>query len=384
MKDGEDAGRYRFRHGFIDDDGNYDAWGSALLVDLNGDGHLDYVTGGRGGGFLFWYEYGGGRWTKHVMADDFSPSVGATSVDLDGDGRVEIVCGEWEPEGRLWWIVPPGDPRERWRKHVVAQGHHAPHDILSGDVDNDGRPEVIVRVKDEGIWCYFAPPDPARRWRRVLVARKVPGDGTALYDLDGDGNLDIVTAGAWFRNVNGDGTRWEEHPFLPATLGWDRETRLAVAHVLEGPRPQLVMTESEKTRGARLAIAHVPEDPRRSPWEVEVIVPEERDLRALHSLAVADFDGDGRLEIFTAEMENAKTDGIGKKPRWFILKPAAGRWEEHVILDRNLGTHEARVGDVTGNGLPDIVGKTWRPNKVNGNRGRQHVDWLENLGAPGA
>ena len=109
-----------------------------------------------------------------------------------------------------------------------------------------------------------------------------------------------------------------------------------------------------------------------------MLAPSERDFRALHSLALADFFGDGRVEIFTAEMENKKTDGTTKRPRWYLFHRTPQGWREEVILDANLGTHDAQVGDVRGGGRIDIVGKTWRPNQPNGNSGRGHVDWLEN------
>jgi len=55
-------------------------------------------------------------------------------------------------------------------------------------------------------------------------------------------------------------------------------------------------------------------------------------------------------------------------------------WREHVILDNNLGGHAAVVGDVTGNGLPDIISKPWQPRKDNALGGKVFVIFLENLG----
>ena len=115
------------------------------------------------------------------------------------------------------------------------------------------------------------------------------------------------------------------------------------------------------------------------PWEIEILIPAEMDLRALHSLQLEDLDNDGRLEIFTAEMENNKSDGVKARPKWWApAHEADGSWSRHVLLDANLGTHAATVADYDGDGWPDIVGKTWRANKINGNEGRGHVDFLRN------
>ena len=95
-----------------------------------------------------------------------------------------------------------------------------------------------------------------------------------------------------------------------------------------------------------------------------------------HSLALADFDLDGDKDIFAGEME-----WLGELPfRWFIWENLSdGKFKENVILDNGLGTHEAVIGDVDGDGDMDIAGKLWRPVDVNSNGGNNHADYLENL-----
>ena len=57
----------------------------------------------------------------------------------------------------------------------------------------------------------------------------------------------------------------------------------------------------------------------------------------------------------------------------------AAQWQEHVILDENLGGHEIVVGDITGNGKLDIVGKPWRPVEGNAVGGKMFVVFLEGI-----
>ena len=63
----------------------------------------------------------------------------------------------------------------------------------------------------------------------------------------------------------------------------------------------------------------------------------------------------------------------------FLLDGVGGQWREHVILDANLGGHAAVVGDVTGNGLVDVVSKPWRPRAENALGGQMYVVFLENV-----
>ncbi len=87
------------------------------------------------------------------------------------------------------------------------------------------------------------------------------------------------------------------------------------------------------------------------------------------------------LIYFTCEMEGVPGDN---PPRYYIfenLDGVGGSWLEHIILDVNLGGHAAVVGDVTGNGLPDIIAKPWNPRPDNALGGKIFVIFLENLGA---
>ncbi|MCJ7738100.1 MAG: VCBS repeat-containing protein, partial [Anaerolineae bacterium] len=100
---------------------------------------------------------------------------------------------------------------------------------------------------------------------------------------------------------------------------------------------------------------------------------------AFHSLIVADMDGDGDIDVVTAEMEGVPGDC---PPRTYIYENVDGRgitWREHVILDAGLGCHALVAGDVTGNGKLDILGKPWRASPDNAVDGSMFVVFLENV-----
>jgi hypothetical protein len=140
----------------------------------------------------------------------------------------------------------------------------------------------------------------------------------------------------------------------------------------------LVMTENEIRAGKIAWLENV--GGRGLEWKVRALPAGDTDARgAYHSLAVADFDRDGDLDVFTVEMEGIPG---ARPPRWFIWENVDGQgaaFVERVILDCAVGGHEAVVADVDGDGDLDIAGKLWRPRQDNGNEGRNHADYLENL-----
>jgi hypothetical protein len=115
-------------------------------------------------------------------------------------------------------------------------------------------------------------------------------------------------------------------------------------------------------------------------------------MGGLHSLGVADFTGNGKLDVITAEQDwqRARPGANGEEnPRYFLWEnlgvgPSWSNnpkveWKEHIIADVNLGGHEIVFGDVTGNGKLDIVGKPWTPSSNNALGGKAFVLFLENI-----
>lgn len=85
-------------------------------------------------------------------------------------------------------------------------------------------------------------------------------------------------------------------------------------------------------------------------WQAQVLHDR---LADAHSLQVADFDGDGRPDIYVGEM--GLTDWPHAQQRIFLSR--GDRMEEHII-DAGVGTHEAQVIELDGR-----VGIVSKPNR---------------------
>src|SRR6476620_2002531 len=86
---------FNFRHHFIDRDLPGDSYGQTALIDLDHDGDLDFVTGGKDAEkSIYWFEYvAADRWTRHLLGTNHPSDVGGTALDVDGDGWLDHVAG---------------------------------------------------------------------------------------------------------------------------------------------------------------------------------------------------------------------------------------------------------------------------------------------------
>lgn len=134
-----------------------------LVHDVNGDGRNDILWGLGHEYGLFWMEQQAGEggamtWAVHLIDGSFSQVHTLTLADLNNDGRLDLLSGK------------------RWRAH------------------NDGDPGAFDPMC---IYCYTFDP-PTGKWTRYRVDYGgLAGVGMQLpvVDIDGDGDLDIVSPG---------------------------------------------------------------------------------------------------------------------------------------------------------------------------------------------
>lgn len=333
---------FRFRHVIIDAHGPQNPHIKAV-GDVNGDGFADVVVASSNGGPLVWYEYPG--WTRRVIAPSGRWSTDARLVDMDGDGDLDVLISEWYTHGHLEWYENPrpgGDPAsDPWARRVI--GGPRAHDIEVGDLDADGRLEIVTRTQGrDGDHIVIRKQGPDRGW----VQRAIPcpaGEGLAVGDMDGDGRLDVVISDRWYRApedlLSGP---WEAHVFSD----WTPDAVAKLADMNGDGRLDVVLTRSEGLY--RLSWFEAPSDPAAGTW-VEHVVDDSVDFA--HSLEVCDLNGDGGPDIVTAEMHQSP------RRRVMIYLNEGLRWRRQVVAVT--GSHKLCVADIGNTGALSLIGANW-------------------------
>ncbi len=313
----------------------------------------------------------------HRVGVDYLSDVELAALDVDGDGWIDLVCSGV-------WYRNPGQPREKpFERIVFAQGAGGAHDVLAADMDGDGRKDIVMmgdaRTQLKQLVWYRIPDDPRGLWKRHSIGPSVHGaiSPAGVADLDGDGDLDVVRADTWFENVDGKGLRWEAHANIP--MGRKGPfgvcVRTVITDINDDGKQELVMCDAD-IPDSKVAILRNTDGKGRQ-WSKQEL-PSSFSFGSLHSLAVADFNNDGRKDILVCEQEELLPSDR-KNPRFVIFENLGGRFAERIIFDGRLGGHELVVGDVDGDGDLDICSKAWGPLPWNANQGKMHADCLENL-----
>ncbi len=199
-------------------------WGTGA-GDVNGDGRTDLLRPGA------WYEAPvdrhKGTWKEHPLSlgsldgkkPNHTPQIQV--YDVNADGHNDIVTSSAHQYGIFWYEQVPGDGEPTWRQHVIDKSWSQAHSITLADLDGDGDLDLATGKRfrahnggdpgandPPGVYWYELKRGSKPQWiKHVISFDKGIGAGLNIQavDLDGDGDLDLVTTGkwggpAWFEN----------------------------------------------------------------------------------------------------------------------------------------------------------------------------------------
>jgi 3-keto-disaccharide hydrolase/FG-GAP-like repeat len=190
----------------------YYSWGPAI-ADINKDGSPDIVAGPY---YYLGPDYNVAREIYVAQTIDASTKYfnGVQfAYDFTGDGWPDVINSLFTQPTMLY-VNPKGESR-RWDAYQVTEAISSEIALLR-DTDGDGKLEYIV--KDGNNQIVSATPDPAKptaAWIKRPLTERGPwtNHGMGLGDVNKDGRVDLLNGYGWFEQpANGAATTWTYHP----------------------------------------------------------------------------------------------------------------------------------------------------------------------------
>jgi hypothetical protein len=263
--------------------------------DLNGDGRNDLAARNPATGALMAFlQKADGDFRKERIGTVWGAFDLITAAgDLDGDGNADLVAVD--ADGRLWWFAGRGDAA--FAKGVQVPGRFGGYDVIAGagDLSHDGRADLFVRQRKTG------------------AAFVLPGGGDGTFGR----KLGPITRFAG-------------------------ETDLAVGQVHGSKAADVVALDGSKVKAWINS----------GGFTIGRPIDTQADLSGANRiLVVGDWDRDGYGDVVTRQSRSGnlllwRGDGHGHLTRALTLVRAFGSVSKL-----------ASVGDMTGDGFPDLVGQ---------------------------
>ncbi len=121
----------------------------------------------------------------------------ARDVDGDGDQDVILTDRKGKNQGCKWLENPGPGPKQKqlWKEHAIGGIDQEVMFLGAGDVDQDGREDFAVAVRGGAVLVFHRTSEKRPAWETVEVpmpSETGTGKGAGIGDVDGDGLPDFV------------------------------------------------------------------------------------------------------------------------------------------------------------------------------------------------
>ena len=322
---------------------------SVVAADVDGDGDLDLASASGNDNKIAWYENLDGRGAfgeQQVVTRSAAFAESVLAVDLDNDGDVDLASASANDDKIAWYENTDGagtfGPQQ-----VVSTGADGAQCVAGADVNGDGMVDLVsASINDDEIAWYETTDQGGESFgsQRVVGVDADAARSVAAFDLDNDGDLDLVSASfdddtiAWYENTDGAGTFGLQRVISTFANGAEFVTGADIDN--DGDVDVISASYTDDK------VAWYENKDGTGTFGPQQVVTSGAD--GAKSVVAADLDGDGNVDIASASFNDAKL-------AWYRNNGVGQFGVEQVISSSAVGATSVAVADIDGDGDVDMV-----------------------------
>jgi hypothetical protein len=322
---------------------------SVFAADMDGDGDMDIISASDGDDTIAWYENDGTAdpsWTASNIDTNADEAKSVFAADMDNDGDMDIISASMNDD-TIAWYENDGESDPSWTASNIDTNAVSARSVFAADMDGDGDMDIVSASYSDSTIAWYendGAADPS--WAASDIATSASGAMSVFAaDMDGDGDIDILSASklddtiAWYENNGAADPSWAASDIDTNADG--AFSVFAADMDNDGDMDILSASDVDDT------IAWYENDGAANPsWTASDI---DTNADNAKSVFAADMDNDGDMDILSA------SDG-DSTIAWYENDGAADpSWTASDIATSAYGATSVFAADMDGDGDMDIV-----------------------------
>ncbi|MEW8105359.1 MAG: FG-GAP-like repeat-containing protein, partial [Candidatus Thiodiazotropha endolucinida] len=306
-------------------------------VDMDGDGDLDVVSASQNDNKIAWYENDGSQnFTAHTISTSANTAFAVTTADVDGDGDMDVLSASIGDDKIAWY---ENDGNENFTAHTITLSADIAASVAAADVDGDGDIDVLSASVGDDRVVWYENDGNENFTTRTITSSASGASFVGTVDLDEDGDLDVLSTSAYDGRV-----AWYENDgnenFTTRTVTTSAyEARQVIAADVDGDGDLDLLSASRSTD--KLAWY---ENNGSESFTLRTITAAAGPVNAV---AAADIDNDGDLDVISASTTD---DNLV----WFE-NDGSENFTANTIGGTTGDVYSVAVADMDGDGDVDVL-----------------------------